>query len=106
MASVKFVPAKGGVKGILDYVTNREKTIERLITGVNCMAETALHEFNAVKNQFGKKEGRSYYHIVQSFSPDDELDFDTAHENMVCRNNKLFDDTLLKENMEHYLPKR
>jgi len=80
MASVKFLSAKGGVKGILDYVTNREKTIGRLITGVNCVAETTLHEFNAVKNQFGKKDGRSYYHIVQSFSPDDPLDFDTAHE--------------------------
>jgi hypothetical protein len=44
------------------------------------MAETAEHEFMAVKRQFRKTDGRSYYHIVQSFSPDDPLDFDTAHQ--------------------------
>ena len=52
MASVKFVAVSRGLKGILDYVTNREKTTERLITGVNCVAQTALHEFEAVKKQY------------------------------------------------------
>lgn len=68
------------LSGILDYVTNREKTVERLISGVNCMAQTAQDEFEAVKKQFRKTDGRSYYHIVQAFAPDDPLDFDTAHE--------------------------
>lgn len=62
------------------YVTNREKTVERLISGVNCVAQTAQDEFEAVKKQFHKTDGRSYYHIVQAFAPDDPLDFDTAHE--------------------------
>ena len=79
MASVKFVAVSRGLKGILDYVTNREKTVERLITGVNCVAQTALHEFEAVKKQFRKTDGRAYYHIVQAFSPEDKLNFDTAH---------------------------
>ena len=80
MASVKFVPVSRGLKGILDYVTNREKTVDRLITGVNCVASSALDEFEAVKKQFHKTDGRAYYHIIQAFSPDDPLDFDTAHE--------------------------
>ena len=80
MASVKFVGVSCSLSGILDYITNREKTTERLITGVNCVAQSALHEFEAIKKQFHKTDGRSYYHIVQAFSPDDELDFDTAHE--------------------------
>ena len=80
MASVKFVPVSRGLKGILDYVTNREKTVERLITGVNCVAGSALDEFEAVKKQFHKTDGRAYYHIIQAFSPDDPLDFDTAHQ--------------------------
>ena len=80
MASVKFVAVSRGLKGILDYVTNREKTVDRLITGVNCVAQTALHEFEAVKKQFRKTDGRAYYHIVQAFSPEDKLNFDTAHE--------------------------
>jgi len=37
-------------------------------------------EFEAVKKQFRKTEGRGYYHIVQAFAPDDPLDFTTAHE--------------------------
>ena len=75
MANVKFVAVSRGLKDILDYVTNREKTIDSLISGVNCVGETALDEFEAVKKQFRKMEGRGYYHIVQSFSPDDPLDF-------------------------------
>ena len=80
MASVKFVAVSRGLGGILDYVTNREKTTDSLITGVNCVAQTARDEFEAVKKQFHKTDGRGYYHIVQSFSPDDPLDFETAHE--------------------------
>lgn len=80
MASVKFVVVSRGLGGIPDYVTNREKTTDSLLTGVNCVAQTARDEFEAVKKQFHKTDGRGYYHIVQSFSPDDPLDFDTAHE--------------------------
>lgn len=58
----------------------REKTVEQLISGVNCVAWTAVPEFEAVKKQFRKTEGRGYYHIVQAFAPDDPLDFATAHE--------------------------
>ncbi|MCI9469426.1 MAG: relaxase/mobilization nuclease domain-containing protein [Oscillospiraceae bacterium] len=80
MANVKFVAVSRGLKGALNYVMNQEKSIDRLITGVNCIAQTALDEFEAVKKQFRKTDGRSYYHIVQAFAPDDPVDFDTAHE--------------------------
>ena len=80
MANVKFIAVSRGLRGIVDYVTNREKTVEQLISGVNCVARTAGPEFEAVKKQFRKTEGRGYYHIVQAFAPDDPLDFATAHE--------------------------
>ena len=80
MANIKFIAVSRSLSGILDYVTNREKTVERLISGVNCVAQTAQDEFEAVKKQFHKTDGRSYYHIVQAFAPDDPLEFDTAHE--------------------------
>ena len=80
MASVKFVAVSQPLSGILHYVTNREKTTRRLISGVNCVAESAYEEFTATKLQFHKTGGRAYYHIVQAFAPDDPLDFDTAHE--------------------------
>lgn len=79
MASLKFVAVSRGLKDILEYVTNREKTNDSLISGINCTAETAQDEFEVVKKQFHKTDGRSYYHIVQAFSPDDPLDFETTH---------------------------
>ena len=42
MANVKFVAVSRGLKDILDYVTSREKTTDSLISGVNCVARTAL----------------------------------------------------------------
>lgn len=54
MANVKFVAVSRGLSGIVDYVTNREKTTDKLITGINCVAKTAVHEFEAVKNSFTK----------------------------------------------------
>lgn len=80
MASIKFVAVSRGLKDILDYITNREKTTDSLITGVNCIAQTTQDEFEAVKKQFRKTDGRSYYHIVQAFSPEDNLSFEMAHE--------------------------
>ena len=80
MANVKFIAVSRGLRGIVDYVTNREKTVEQLISGVNCVVRTAVPEFEAVKKQFRKTEGCGYYHIVQAFAPDDPLDFATAHE--------------------------
>ena len=60
MANIKFIAVSRSLSGILDYVTNREKTVERLISGVNCVAQTAQDEFEAVKKQFRKTDGRSY----------------------------------------------
>lgn len=69
------------MNNIFPYVMNSDKTENStLVSGINCSPETAFDEFRFVKNKFGKTDGRQYYHIVQSFSPDDDLDADTAHE--------------------------
>ena len=81
MAIVKFVTARCPMNNIFPYVMNREKTDGGiLVSGIHCMPETALDEFRFIKNKFDKTDGRQYYHIVQSFSPDDNLDAETAHE--------------------------
>ena len=80
MAIVKFVPAGSSLNNIFDYVMREEATEDKLISGVNCSPESALDEFRFVKKRFRKEGGRSYYHIVQSFSPDDDLTPETAHE--------------------------
>ena len=80
MAIVKFVPAGSPLNNIFDYVMRDEATEDKLISGVNCSPESALEEFRFVKKRFHKEDGRSYYHIVQSFSPDDDLTPEIAHE--------------------------
>lgn len=55
MANVKFIAVSRGLRGIVDYVTNREKTVEQLISGVNCVARTAVPEFETVKSGSAKR---------------------------------------------------
>lgn len=80
MAVVKFLSGSGPVKNVAKYVMNKEKTLAKLISGKDCMPESAVEEFQAVKQDFGKTDGRQYYHIIQSFSPEDDLTPETAHE--------------------------
>ena len=68
------------MNNIFKYVTRDEATEEKLISGVNCSSNSAMQEFKYVKQKFGKTDGRTYYHIVQSFSPDDNISAETAHE--------------------------
>ena len=80
MAIVKFVASGCPMNNIFPYVMNREKTDENLISGINCSPDTVLQEFMFVKKQFKKEDGRTYVHIVQAFSPDDDITPETAHE--------------------------
>ena len=80
MAIVKFVASGCPMNHIFPYVMNREKSDENLISGINCSPDTALQEFTFVKKQFKKEDGRTYVHIVQAFSPDDDITPELAHE--------------------------
>lgn len=80
MAIVKIKTAKRNIKGIIDYVTNPEKTNELLISGKDCTPETASIEMQVVKEQYNKTDGNTYFHVIQSFSPDDNITPDKAHE--------------------------
>ena len=81
MAIVKCIASGCPMNNIFPYVMNESKTENGiLVSGIHCTPESALDEFRFVKNKFGKTNGRQYYHIVQSFSPDDKLTPETAHE--------------------------
>lgn len=80
MAVVKFIASGCPMNNIFPYVMRDEATERKLVDGIMCSPETATIEFKFVKARFGKEEGRQYYHIVQSFSPDDKLSPETAHE--------------------------
>ncbi len=80
MAIIKFTNSKSELKTIINYVTRNDKTNTNLITGKDCLANSCLEEMESVKELYNKTGGRQYIHIVQSFSPKDDLDFQKAHE--------------------------
>ena len=73
MAIVKAKAGKGSLSDVFNYVLDKEKTDDTLISSKDCMAETAQKEFELTKHRFGKTDGRTYFHIVQSFSPEDNI---------------------------------
>jgi len=78
MATIKRLSSKGSVKNIINYVLNKEKTNERIISGKDCTPYNAAEEMNATKKLFDKTDGRSYHHIIQSFKPG-EITPEKAH---------------------------
>src|SRR5450830_594093 len=79
MAAIKRLSSKGSIKNIINYVLNKEKTTERIISGKDCSPLNATMAMNATKNLYGKTEGITYHHIIQSFKPG-EITPEKAHE--------------------------
>ena len=72
-----------GLKALLNYCSKNAKTIHngrRLVTGINCVAQSAYNEMMNTKLRYKKSDGRMYYHLLQSFHPDEKLTPETAHE--------------------------
>ena len=88
MATVNLIQSKrsqskAGLVFILSYCKRESKTVygdKKLIGGVNCVPESAYHEMLSTKMRYGKTDGRMFYHLVQSFSPDENITPETAHE--------------------------
>lgn len=67
---------RGALAGVLWYTQQEEKTLwegQRLVSGWNCIAQSALSEMQLTKERFRKTDGRQYYHFVQSFAETDDL---------------------------------
>lgn len=79
MAVIKAVSSKAGIGQALDYVTKDEKTEKKLVSGLNCEPDTAKDEMQATKELWGKTEGRTYKHFVQSFAPEEKIEPEQAH---------------------------
>ena len=83
MAYDKIITLHGRMDHCLDYVLNEEKTglanalayienpakTHRLVTGINCEADTALSDMRATKKRWDKKGGILGYHIIHSYAP-------------------------------------
>ena len=73
---------RGALAGVLWYTQQKEKTLwegQRLVTGRNCTAQSALSEMQLTKERYRKTDGRQYYHFVQSFSEQDNLTPQEVH---------------------------
>ncbi len=80
MAVIKRIASKATPNKIVSYLTKEEKTQEQLISGKDCTPEYVVDEFNATKELHNQNRGVNYHHIVQSFSPDDNIKPEKAHE--------------------------
>ena len=54
MAVIKAVSSKAGIGHAIDYVTKKEKTEEKLVSGLHCEPETVKEEMQATKELWGK----------------------------------------------------
>lgn len=79
MAIIKAANSHSNIKNIINYVSKKEKTTEKLLTGINCSSDTALEEMQLTKELYGKEGGRTYKHFVQSFPPDENISSELAH---------------------------
>lgn len=89
MATVTYIRESkqsiSAMKGVIDYCCQDKKVYDeisnqRLVSGVNCDGENAFKEFMATKKSYGKTDGMNFYQYVQSFSPDENITPQKAHE--------------------------
>ncbi len=72
----------GAIKSSLDYVKRKDKTLwgdRQLVTGWNCVAQSAYDEMMTTKRRYGKTDGRMFYQFVQSFSPEEDVTPEEVH---------------------------
>lgn len=89
MATVTYIRESkqsiSAMKGIIDYCCQDKKVYDeisnqRLVSGINCDGENAFAEFLATKKSYKKTDGMNFYQYVQSFSPEENITPQKAHE--------------------------
>ena len=80
MAVIKRIASKATPRKIVSYLTQEEKTEEKLIGGKDCDPDNVVNDFNMTQELYGKTGGVKYHHIIQSFSPEDNITPEKAHE--------------------------
>ena len=88
MATVTFIKyqkqSAGALRGVAQYVSQDEKTLDengnQLISGQNCTPQLVSQEFQATRDMYHKESPVWFYHYVQSFSPDEVITGEQAHQ--------------------------
>ena len=69
MAITKYKVIKKNLDAVINYAMNGEKTENGiLVSGINCLPQTAYSQMTLTKKAFHKEDGRLGYHIIQSFN--------------------------------------
>ena len=98
MAVTKIKPIKSTLRKALDYITNPEKTDDKmLVSSFGCSPETADIEFDFTLSQSMEKGNNVAHHLIQAFEPG-ETTPEKAHEI-----GKQLADELLKGRYEYVL---
>ena len=79
MAVVKAVHSKAKLSVAIAYITKKEKTEQRLVTGIQCSPGSAVMEMETTKQLWRKTGGRQYDHYIQSFAPGEDVTPAVAH---------------------------
>lgn len=74
MAVIKPTAAKS-IRATIKYVSQKKKTTVNLMTGVNCSndPQKALQQMQITKKVYGKTDGRSCIHFIQSFAAGEKV---------------------------------
>lgn len=72
----------GSPKELIVYVLDEKHNGEKVgqVSSINCNSETALLEYKDLQRKFKMKGSRVAYHIIQSFSPKDNITEEQANE--------------------------
>ena len=74
MATSKMIAIKNTLKKAIDYITNPDKSENGLlVSSYGCSVETADLEMELTAKQGNGMGNRVAYHLIQSFSPDDNI---------------------------------
>lgn len=91
MAIIEFFNRHGKIsnspshlKNLCSYSIKPSKANENHITCYNCVKECAFEQFMNTKLYFSKTSGRNFIHFTQSFSPQENITLDIAHE-LACK---------------------
>lgn len=87
MAIVTFTNYKRGqtrgcMGAVMRYTMQKKKTTwegQQLVTGIDCQPESVYADFMTSKQLYYKTDGVMFFHMVQSFPKNEEVDPVTAH---------------------------
>ncbi len=79
MAILKAVNSRASLGNAIRYITKKEKTEAKLISGYNCREGNPLAQMMMTKKLWGKTGGRQYKHFIISFAKDENITYDEVH---------------------------